>query len=191
GTDVLLIDNTDDDHEYFSLTVSWDVLRDGYAREPERWSTGYTTVRQVSGPDRDGFEAAYRAFLASFRDGFELYDVVGDNLLVERASDASAYRTPSVNSLALLAGSRALFCRFLAHTGHSERVRATYTRVAELAAVLSDRVRAFQSGLDALPADRIRRGLAQLRQREQQAARLLVDEAARIPHLLPATVSGR
>jgi hypothetical protein len=191
GTDVLLVDNTADDHEYFPLTVGWDLLRDGYAREPERWFTGCATVRQVAEPDRDGFEDAYRAFLAGFRDGFELYDVIGDNLVVERTSVAATYRAPGVNGMALLAGSRTLFCRFLALTEHGERVRAAYARIAQLATVLSDRVTAFQAGLPALPADRIRRGLTQLRLHEQRAARLLVDEAAALPQILPVPASGR
>ncbi|MFI2641982.1 hypothetical protein [Streptomyces sp. NPDC018610] len=191
GTDVLLVDNVADDHEYFPLTVSWDVLRDGYAREPDRWFTGCATVRQISAPDRDGFEAAYRAFLGRFRDGFELYDVIGDNLVVERASVSPAYRAPGVNSLALLAGSRALFSRFLAHTAHGEQVRAAYARIAQTATVLSDRVTAFQAGLPALPADRLRRGLERLRQLEQRAARRLVDEGAALPQLLPTPASGR
>lgn len=190
-TEVLLVDNVADDHEYFPLTVGWDVLRDGYAREPERWFTGCATVRQVSGPDRDGFESAYRAFTARFRDGFELYDIVGDNLVTERASIAPTYRAPGVNSLELLAGSRIMFSRFLAHTSHSEQVRAAYTRIARLATVLSDRVSAFHAGLPGLPADQIRRGLAHLRQREQQAARTLTDEAASLPQILPATLSGQ
>ncbi|MGP4110403.1 hypothetical protein ACTWP5_05735 [Streptomyces sp. 4N509B] len=191
-TDVLLVDNIADDHEFFTETVGWDVLREGYAREPDRWFTGCATVRKVADPDRDGFEAAYRAFLATFRDDFELYDAVGDNLVTERATVAATYRAPGVNSLALLAGSRTLFCRFLAHTAHSERLRAAYARIAQLATALSDRVSAFQEGLPALPADRLRRGLAHLRTREQQAARLLVDEAADLPQiLLPATVSSR
>lgn len=191
ATEVLLLDNIADDHEYFPVSVRWDVLREGYSREPERWFTGCATVRQVSDPDRDGFEAAYRAFLAGFRDDFELYDAIGDNLVAGRASVTATYRAPGVNSLALLAGSRSLFCRFLAHTGHGERVRAAYARIAQLATVLADRVSAFQEGLPALPADRIRRGLAQLRLREQQAARLLIDEAADLPQILPAAVSSR
>ncbi len=190
-TDVLLVDNVSDDHEYAPLTVSWDVLREGYAREPARWFTGCATVRQTSGPDRDGFEAGYRAFLGRFRDGFELYDVVGDNLVVERASVTTAYRAPGVNSMALLAGSRTLFHRFLGHTAHGEQVRSAYARIAQLATVLSDRVTAFQSGLPALPADRIRRGLARLRQLEQQAARHLIAEADGLPQLLPALARGR
>lgn len=191
GTDVLLVDNISPDHEYFSLTVGWDVLRDGYALDPDRWFTGCATVRQVSEPDRDGFEAAYRAFLAGFRDGFELYDVVGDNLVVERASGVTPYRASGVNSLALLAGSRALFCRFLAHTEHGEPVRASYARIAQLAGALSDRVTAFQAGLPTLPADRIRRGLTHLRRLERQAARLLTDEADGLRHILLAPASGR
>ncbi|CAL9279767.1 hypothetical protein SUDANB180_07409 [Streptomyces sp. enrichment culture] len=191
GTDVLLVDNVSDDHEYAPLTVSWDVLRAGHAREPERWFTGCATVRKTSGPDHEGFEAAYRAFLGRFRDGFELYDVVGDNLVVERASVTAAYRAPGVNSMALLAGSRTLFHRFLAHTTHGEQVRSAYARIARLATVLSDRVTAFQSGLPALPADRIRRGLEGLRQLEQRAARRLVAEADALPQLLPTPPSGR
>ncbi|MDT0269443.1 hypothetical protein RM844_24480 [Streptomyces sp. DSM 44915] len=192
GEDVLLVDNTADDHEYFPLAVGWDVLRDGHAREPERWFTGCATVRQVGEPDRDGFEAGYRAFLAGFRDGFELYDVVGDGLVVERAAHgAAAYRAPGVNSLALLAGSRSLFCRFLSHTAHGEPVRAAYARIARLAVGLTDRVQAFLAGLSALSADQIRRGLAHLRLLEQRAARLLIDEGAALPQILPAVVSGR
>ncbi|WP_344602188.1 hypothetical protein [Streptomyces glaucus] len=191
STEVLLVDNVTDDHEYVPLTVSWDVLRDGYAREPERWFTDCATVRRTSGPDRAGFEAAYRTFLAGFGDGFELYDVIGDNLVVERASATAAYRAPGVNSLALLAGSRTLFSRFLALTAHGEEVRSAYARIAQLATVLSDRVTAFQVGLPALSADRIRRGLERLRQLEQQAARRLVDEAAGLPQLLPTPVSDR
>ncbi|MEO3749488.1 hypothetical protein [Streptomyces sp. B6B3] len=190
-TDVLLVDNIADDHEFFRTTVPWDVLRDGYAREPERWFTGCATVRQVSAPDRDGFEAAYRAFLDRFRDDFEVYDAVADHLVTDRASVTATYRAPGVNSLALLAGSRTLFCRFLAHTGHGEPVRAAYTRIAQLATVLSDRVSAFQEGLPAPSADRIRRGLTHLRGCEQRAARLLKDEAATLPQLLPAAVSSR
>jgi hypothetical protein len=191
STDVLLVDNVADDHEYFPLTVGWDVVRDGYAREPERWFTDCATVRQVRDPDLDGLEAAYRAFLAGFHDGFELYDVVGDNLVTDRASVTAMYRAPGVNSLALLAGSRMMFCRFLARTRHSEQARAAYAQIAQLATVLSDRVSAFQAGLPALPADRIRRGLAHLRLREQQAARALLEESASLPQILPATVSGR
>ena len=184
-TDLLLVDDATDDHEYRPLTVSRDVLRQGYAREPERWFTDCATVRQVTGPDLDSFEAAYRAFLAGFDDGFELYDVIGDNLAVERASATATHRAPGVNSMALLAGSRVLFCRFLAHTAHGGAVRAAYARVAQLTTVLSDRVTAFQAGLPDLPVDRIRRCLTQLRLREQQAARLLLDEAAVLPRILP------
>ncbi|WP_030548326.1 hypothetical protein [Streptomyces albus] len=191
GTDVLLVDNIADDHEYFTVTVGWDVLREGYAREPGRWFTGCVTVEQVSEPDREGFEAAYRAFLNGFRDGFELYDIVAGNLVLERASNVALYRAPGVNSLALLAGSRALFRRFLELTEHSEPVRAAYTRIARLAAALSDRVSAFQAGQPAPPADRLRHGLAQLRLLEQRAARLLADEAAALPHILPTAVRGR
>jgi hypothetical protein len=84
-----------------------------------------------------------------------------------------------------------MFCRFLAHTRHSEQVRAAYARIAQLATVLSDRVSSFQAGLPALPADRIRRGLAHLRLSEQRAARALVEESADIPQILTATISGR
>ncbi|EGG48913.1 hypothetical protein GCM10018782_34560 [Streptomyces griseoaurantiacus] len=188
---LLLVDNNSPDHEHFPVTVGWDLLREGYAREPDRWFDGCVALRKVAEPDRDGFEAAYRAFLQGYRDGFELYDVVGDNLLVERATISATYRAPGVNALTLMAGSRALFCRFLAHTAHGERVRAAYARVAQLAAVLSDRVTTFQRGLPGLPADRIRCGLAQLRLREQRAARLLLDEAAGLPRLLPPPVGER
>lgn len=188
---VLLVDNTADDHEYFPVTVGWEVLREGYAREPERWFTDCASVWQVSDPDRDGFEAAYRTFLAGFRDGFELYDAISDRLTTERASAAVTYRAPGVNSLALLAGSRALFCRFLAHTTHSEQVRAAYSRIEHLVTVLQDRVTTFQAGLPALPADRIRRGLAHLRLLEQRAARLLIDEAAALPRILPSPGGDR
>ncbi len=166
------------------------MLREGYAREPDRWFLGCVTVRQVSEPDRDGFEAAYREFADGFRDGFELYDVIADNLVLERRS-AAAYRAPGINSLALLAGSRTLFRRFLEHTGHGEPVRTAYDRIARLATGLSDRATAFQAGLPGPPADRIRRGLAHLRQLEQQAARLLVDEVATLPTILPAPADGR
>jgi hypothetical protein len=191
GADVLLVDNTADDHQYFPLAVGWDVLRDGYAAEPGRWFTDCATIRQVSRPDRDGFEAAYRAFLNRYRDSFELYDIIGGNLATERAQAGALYRSPGVNSLALLAGSRALFCRFLAHTTHSGQVRAAYAGIARQAAVVADRVSAYQAGLPALPASQIRRSLANLRLREQQAARDLAAEAAALPRILPPTVSSR
>lgn len=191
GTEVLLVDNTSDDHEYFPLAVEWDVLREGYAREPERWFVDCSTIVRVSGPDLDGFESAYRAFLARFRDGFQLYDLIGESLVVERTSDDAVYRAPGVNSLALLAGSRALFSRFLALTRHSAQVRTAYARVADLCAGLSDQVNAFHAGTPTLSADRIRTALTRLRECEQQAARLLTSDAARLPRILRDDVGGR
>ncbi|MFF2819809.1 hypothetical protein ACFVT9_30340 [Kitasatospora cineracea] len=185
GSEVLLLDNTTDDHEYVPLTVGWDVLREGYAREPERWFVDCSTVVPRSGPDLDGFESAYRAFLARFRDGFRIYDLIGENLAAERAAADAVYRAPGVNSIALLAGSRTLFGRFLALTRHGGQVRAAYTDVAQLATALSDRINAFHAGAPALTADRIRGDLAELRRREQRAAALLTEEAARLPRLLP------
>jgi len=190
GSEIVFVDNVADDHEYFPVSVGWDVLREGYAREPARWFTDCATVREVSGPDLDGFEAAYRRFLAGFRDGFTLYDVIADNLLTERGSGAALYRSPGVNSLELLAGSRALFSRFLGHTTHGERVRAAYAGIAQAAKVLSDRVAAFQAGLPAPPADRIRAGLARLRLSEQRAARVLVAEASGLDRILPAATGS-
>jgi hypothetical protein len=143
-------------------------------------------VRRVADPDLPAFEAGYREFLAGFADDFEIYDIIGDNLVSERAAVAGTYRAPGVNSLALLAGARDMFGRFLAHTTHGERVRAAYARNARLTTVLLDRVSAFHAGLPALPADRIRQGLAALRRRELEAARLLLDEAAGLPRILPA-----
>ena len=189
-TEVLLVDNTSEDHEYFPLTVGWDVLREGYAQEPERWFVDCSTVLRVCAPDVDGFESAYRAFLARFRDGFQLYDLIGESLVVEGASGDAVYRTPSVNSIALLAGSRALFHRFLALTRHSAQVRTAYARVADLCAGLSDQVNAFHAGTPTLSADRIRSGLTRLREYEQRAARLLTDEAARLPRILPDDVDA-
>lgn len=185
GSEVLLLDNTSDNHEYFPLTVGWDVLRDGYAQEPDRWFVDCSTVVQDSGPDLDGFESAYRAFLARFRDKFQLYDLIGESLVVDGASDDAVYRAPGVNSIALLAGSRALFSRFLALTRHGTEVRAAYARVADLCAGLSDQVNAFHAGTASLSADRIRSGLTRLRESEQRAAQLLLDDAARLPRILP------
>ncbi|MFC8451071.1 hypothetical protein [Kitasatospora sp. NPDC057223] len=191
GTEVLLLDNTSDDHEYVPLRVGWDVLREGYAQEPERWFVDCSTLVPGSGPDLDGFEAAYRAFLARFRDGFQIYDLIGENLVAERASADAVYRAPGVNATALLAGSRTLFSRFLALTRHGEQVRAAYSGVAQLATALSEQVNAFHGGTPTLSADRIRGGLAELRQREQRAAVLLKDEAARLPRILPSDVGSR
>ncbi|WP_371484163.1 hypothetical protein [Kitasatospora sp. NBC_00315] len=191
STEVLLLDNTSDDHEYFPLTVGWDVLREGYAREPERWFVDCSTAVLRSVPDLDGFESAYRGFLARFRDGFQIYDLIGESLVAERASADAVYRAPGVNSIALLAGSRTLFSRFLALTRHGEQVRAAYAGVARLATVLSEQINAFHAGTPTLSADRIRSGLAELRQREQRAAALLTDEAARLPRILPSDVDSR
>ncbi|WP_033218929.1 hypothetical protein [Kitasatospora phosalacinea] len=193
GTEVVLLDNTSDDHEYFPLTVGWDVLREGYAQEPERWFVDCSTVLPGPGPgpDLDGFESAYRAFLARFRDGFQLYDLIGENLAAERASADAVYRAPGVNSIALLAGSRVLFSRFLELTRHGGPVRAAYAGVARLATELSEQVNAFHAGTPTLSVDRIRGGLAELRQREQRAAALLTDEAARLPRILPSDPDGR
>ncbi len=190
-SEVLLLDNTSEDHEFFPLTVGWDVLREGYAQEPERWFVDSSTVVRVADPDLDGFESAYRAFLARFRDGFQLYDLIGESLVLDRAADDAVYRAPGVNSIALLAGSRALFNRFLALTRHGAQVRAAYARIADLCAGLSDQVNAFHAGTATLSADQIRSGLTRLREREQQAARLLIDEAARLPRILPAELGSR
>ncbi|MFE9421981.1 hypothetical protein ACFYNO_03345 [Kitasatospora sp. NPDC006697] len=186
STEVLLLDNTSDDHEYVPLTVGWDVLREGYAREPERWFVDSSTVVRESDPDLDGFESAYRAFLARYRDGFQIYDLIGAGLVAERAQAGAVYRVPGVNSMALLAGSRTLFSRFLALTRHGHQVRAAYSGIAQLANALSDQVNAFHAGTPTLSAGRIRSGLTELREREQRAAVLLTDEAARLPRILPS-----
>ncbi|GAA2111472.1 hypothetical protein GCM10009759_53500 [Kitasatospora saccharophila] len=190
-TGVVVLDNTADDHEYFPLAVGWDVLREGYAREPERWFVDCSTVVPGTGPDLDGFESAYRAFLARFRDGFQIYDLIGENLAAERGSVDAVYRAPGVNSIALLAGSRTLFRRFLELTRHGEPVRAAYADVARLATTLSEQINAFHAGTPTLSADRIRAALAELRTREQRAAALLTDEAARLPRILPTDPDGR
>jgi hypothetical protein len=187
-SELLLIDNARPDHHFFPLVVPRPVMAAGYAREPERWFLDGATITVAAGPpepDLPTLAARYRALVAAHRAEIELYDQIGDGLLAERTEYRETYRAPSVNALALLAGSRDFFTRFLRHTGHSRPVRAAYSQNARLTRDALDRAGRHHAGDRTVDTDELRRDLHLLGRREARAARMLADDLAGMRVLLP------
>ncbi|MFY1633285.1 hypothetical protein ACN27F_08375 [Solwaraspora sp. WMMB335] len=178
---VLIVDNTTDNHEYTSFLIPMADLAAGYAREPERWFTDCQTLLRVGEPDLPELAVRYHRVVAGYTDRFELYDIIADSLPAERAAIAETYRTPAVNSLALLAGSRGMFCRFLRRTSHSPQVLARYEQLTAAVGAVQERVGRYHGGGADVSLDELHRRLQGLRVREEQAARLLREDLHRTP----------
>ncbi|WP_432840296.1 hypothetical protein [Dactylosporangium sp. CA-092794] len=181
GETVLIVDNTTDNHEYTSFLIPMADLAAGYAREPERWFTDCQTLLRVGEPDLAELALRYHAAVSGYADRFEIYELIADSLPVERAAIAETYRTPSVNSLALLAGSRTMFCRFLRRTSHAPEVPARYERLAAAIGAAQERAGRYHAGAAGVSLDELRRRLRALRAQEEQAARALRDDLRRAP----------
>ncbi|GIF12566.1 hypothetical protein [Actinoplanes teichomyceticus] len=193
GETVLIVDNTTDNLQFQRFEIPMADLVAGYAREPQRWFLDCQTLIRTGEPDFAGFVARYRAFVESWQDGFEIYDLIADSLPSERTRFEHTYQTPSVNSLALLAGSRGMFQRFLRHTGHSPQLAHRYERLASAIALLQDQAARFHGGAADVSLDDMRRDLHALRLREQDTARLLRADLGRGPVSFPAAdaLAGR
>jgi hypothetical protein len=176
GDTVLIVDNTTDNHEFRPFLIPMADLAAGYAREPERWFIDCQTLIRTGAEDLTAFATRYQAFVDGYRDGFEIYDVIADTLPRERTEFADTYRTPSVNSLALLAGSRYMFCRFLRRTTHSPLVLRRYEQLVSAISLLQERAGRHHTGAPDVSLDELRRDLRATRIREQQVARLLRDD---------------
>lgn len=181
GDVVLVVDNTTDNHEFRRFPIPMADIERGYEREPQRWFLQCQTLRRIGEPDLAGFADRYRALVDAHDDGFEIYDLIADGLPGERAEIAETYRTPSVNSLALLAGSRGMFARFLRLTSHGPAVAERYEQIAALATAAQERAGRFHGGSSDVSLDRLRRDLHLLRVREQRALRALRDDLPRGP----------
>ncbi len=173
GTTVLIVDNTTDNHQFRRYEIPMADLAAGYAREPERWFLDCQALIRTGEPDVAGFVARYRSFAGAWRDGFEIYDLIADSLPGERERFEHTYQTPSVNSLALLAGSRGMFVRFLRLTTHDPRLAARYERLAAAITLLQDQAARYHGGAGDVTLGDLRRDLQAVRLREQEAARLL------------------
>jgi len=130
-------------------------------------------------PDLPGFTERYRSFIERHDDGFELYDLIAERLPGERSEFALTYQAPSVNSLAILAGTRDFFSRFLAMTTHSDQVRRYVGQTATLLSRLMGAATRYHQGDLTVSVDNLRRDLHLAQGREAQGMRLLKKEIGR------------
>jgi hypothetical protein len=185
GETVLIVDNTTDNHQFQRFEIPMADLAAGYAREPKRWFLDCQALLRTGEPDFAGFAERYRAFVENWRDGFEIYDLIADSLQSERTRFEHTYQTPSVNSLALLAGSRGMFQRFLRRTAAHPGVAQRYERLAAAITLLQDQAARYHGGAAGVSLDDLRRDLHAARVREQDAARALRDDLRDRPVSFP------
>jgi hypothetical protein len=178
--DVVIMDNTTESHEFQPFVVPWRAFAAGYVRDPDRWFLDCVALDQRRHePDFAGFAAKYQTFVEDLHGGFEIYDMVADSFAAERAVYPESYRVPSINSLALLAGGRDFFCRFLRHTSHAPQVKRAFAANARLIVAVLHQASQYHANMPGVSPDEIRRRLQLLRVHEERAVRLLKEDLLR------------
>jgi len=175
-TELLFRDDATDNHEFADFVVPWETVRSGWEADPEQWFTDILVLKDSADePDPAYFDQSYTKRVLDLHDEFEIFHLLHDRLTEEREG-WPAFAAPGLNSLSMLAGARILFCRFLQHTRHSERVKDTVRRNMKfLCSVLDE---ATLNHVERAPSSdaRIKRGLFALERREATALRLLRQE---------------
>jgi hypothetical protein len=128
--------------------VTWAQLREGRAADPDRWFVDNVVVSRVGDPDPAPFARMHAAFVADHEDEFELYEVIAEQLVSEREMYPEAYRVPGINALALVAGSRRMFTRYLQLTNDDTGLLRSWEAVSRSALHALAAVSAFHAGDD-------------------------------------------
>ncbi|WP_159403844.1 hypothetical protein [Streptomyces sp. NRRL S-646] len=175
-TELLIRDDATDNHEFADFVVPWETVRSGWETNPDEWFTDVLVLKNSADePDPAHFDRAYTKHVLELEDAFEIYHLLHDRLAEEREGWPT-FAAPGLNSLSMLAGAHILFCRFLRHTRHSERVKETFRRNMKfLCSVLDE---ATLNHVERAPSSdaRIKRGLFALERREAKALGLLRQE---------------
>ena len=180
--DLTVVDNANQAHAFQRYTLSAAELDAALSADPGRCLVGNVVVKNRGGePDITGLLRRYTDLMAAFDDSFEIYDRMAESLSTERHTFAETYQSPAVNSLAILAGSRSFFSRFLALTSHSAPVKQVFAANAVTITRVLNRASQYHAGVGGVPMDALRRQLSQLRRREQQALRVLKTDLGRSP----------
>jgi hypothetical protein len=118
---IWLLDNTTENTSYITVPISMTEIEDGYFKEPERWFLGCINLsRKCKLPKFESFLENYINHINQIEPDFELYDFISRVFMEERGVYAEIYRSPTLNSLSLLAGSRYFFYKFLCRTTHQQ-----------------------------------------------------------------------
>jgi hypothetical protein len=176
---VLFLDIANERLTYQRYTVPLALIQAGVVAEPERWFVDCLELRlERARPDSARIESKYNGFLAQHRDDLALYGIMADSLEEERGLFKETYRAPFINGIALLAGSRYMFARFLASTTHSAFVKRSYNEIANLLITALSAATRYQTGDARVPASEIQRRLERIHAREKVAYGLLREEVA-------------
>lgn len=177
---LLIVDNTSANvlHPY---VVPFDTVTRGYASDPSRWFLVCQSVRRLDDtPDIAAIEARYVDWIGGYRDTFGLYEVIADSFVGERDSYPDPFRRPSLTSLALLAGSRDFFSRFLTRTAHVTEVVSAFAANADMLITLLNLTSRVQDGTGPVGADELRGMLIAMQARERSALRELQADLERL-----------
>ncbi len=178
--DLLVLDNPNSTHRFQRYTLSAGELSKAFADDPDRCLvSNVILVRRRPEPDIDRIIERYTRFVADIDDRFELYDRLAESLPAERDAYPETYQLPAINALAVLAGSREFFRRFLAHTSHSPDVTRAFTANAQAITRTLNRASQYHLGVGSVGIDAIQRQLRLLRSAEQRSVALLKRDVLR------------
>ncbi|GAA4958517.1 hypothetical protein [Actinoplanes utahensis] len=180
--DLTVVDNANQAHAFQRYILSAAELDTALSADAGRCLVGNLVVKdRRDEPDIAGLLRRYTDLMTAFDDSFEIYDRMAESLSMERITAAETYQSPAVNSLAILAGSRSFFSRFLALTSHSVAVKQIFAANAEAITRVLNRASQYHAGVGGVSMDALRRQLSQLRRRERQALHLLKTDLGRSP----------
>lgn len=132
GSELVVMDNANIQHEYAAYRIPWAAVSRGYQELPGQWFRNCLIISH--GGDEPQFAALagrYRSFIGSLDDDLELYDVVQERLPSERDHFLVPHLAPCDSAIGLLAGSRGFFSRFLGYTNHTSRTQEAYRWLAK------------------------------------------------------------
>lgn len=177
--DLLIRDDATANHQFANFTIPNDTVLNGFRTTPREWFTDVMTIEMSSMPSRpDIAEQIYIRDIETNSDDYELYDILSDSIPAEIDGGSDIYSAPGLNALAMIAGSRLLFSRFLRFTEHSHQAKALAKSTVKAICVILDEATRLYSAPNPATLGQVQRNLARAQKQEKALLHLLKKECA-------------